>query len=526
MTVLWERLVGDTGRFAIRLAFLRDPDEGRGATPDASLSWGSFQLWVDGRNLCAHSEEGERIESVHWYLLPLMEWFARNWNAMLHEERLPARNEGGDAWTSLRRTRFPPAALAADVDREAAWEERWQGWWDRHALRAASEGGLFPDVVFRRFRDAVEISWGDARSAGAPAGFDFLECGGRAVRLSPADVALPLHEALLSAVDHLVSRAPDLRRPLDLRRDLLALRGSAQRERRLGWLAGLGTDANTVQQGFRRAKRWLSSVDGGESLLEGCFDPLVVEGNCQAALMFGSVAPDIRREDVVRLAEVMVRSTERGAIEGTSQLARLQQVVPLAASEGRPWEQGHLLAEDCIEGFGSAFLDPAGAVDILHILGELGVEVVEVRLSDETIRGVAIAGPGHRPCVTWNSGCERNADDKGRRFTLAHELCHVLFDADAGRRLALASGPWAPVDVEQRANAFAAMLLMPTDVVQTAIAELRAPLNTTEAIGEIAGRLDTGFHATLWHLANLGFIDEFTRQRIAAAAVTTRFPHQ
>ena len=50
------------------------------------------------------------------------------------------------------------------------------------------------------------------------------------------------------------------------------------------------------------------------------------------------------------------------------------------------------------------------------------------------------------------------------------------------------------------------------------------PLNTTEAIGEIAGRFDTGFHATLWHLANLGFIDEFTRQRIAAAAVTIRFP--
>ena len=54
-------LAGDTRRFAIRLAFGPDPDEGRGADRDMSLSWGSFQLWVEGRNLCAHMEQGERL---------------------------------------------------------------------------------------------------------------------------------------------------------------------------------------------------------------------------------------------------------------------------------------------------------------------------------------------------------------------------------------------------------------------------------------------------------------------------------
>ena len=107
-------------------------------------------------------------------------------------------------------------------------------------------------------------------------------------------------------------------------------------------------------------------------------------------------------------------------------------------------------------------------------------------------------------------------DEKGLRFTLAHELCHLLFDADAGQSLALASGPWAPVDVEQRANAFAAMLLMPTDVVHAAIADLTVPLDSTVAVGRLADQLNTGFYATLWHLENLGFIDDYTRQRIAA----------
>ena len=233
MPVQWERLVGDTSRFAIRLAFAPDPDEGRAAVPEVSHSWGSFQLWVDGRNLCAHSEEGERIESVHWYLLPLMEWLARNWNPLLHEERLPVKNGGGNAWASLRSTRFPPAAMAMDVDLEARWDERWHGWWSRHALRAASDGGLFPDVIFRRLRDVVEISWGDARGAGTPAGFDFLECGPRAVRLPPAEVAAPLHEALVSACDHLV-HAAESDRVRELLRVLRALGRVGQRQKRLG----------------------------------------------------------------------------------------------------------------------------------------------------------------------------------------------------------------------------------------------------------------------------------------------------
>ena len=204
MAVLWELQVGDTRHFAIRLAFGPDPHDGRGADRDVSSSWGSFQLWADGRNLCAHIEEGERLDSVHWNLLPLIEWFAHNWNALFHEERLPARSAGASAWESLRKTRFPPPAVEADGALVDKWYSDWQSWWHRHALRSASEGGLLPDVVFRRFRDSVEISWGNARSAGMSADFDFLEHAG-AVRLSPQEVAVPLHQVLNEAVGYMES---------------------------------------------------------------------------------------------------------------------------------------------------------------------------------------------------------------------------------------------------------------------------------------------------------------------------------
>ena len=348
-----------------------------------------------------------------------------------------------------------------------------------------------------------------------PAEFDFLECSQRTVHVPPAEVAAPLHEALAGACDHLIGRAAESDRVKDLQRTLAALPHVGQGQERLGWLAGLGKDENTIQQGFMRAEQWLSNVNGADSLLQARSHRLVVEGSCEAALMFGCVAPDIRREDVISLAEIMVQARQQGVVESDPALQRFQQAVPVDESDARPWAQGYDLAEDFLD-----IIEPSPSnttsVDIHGILGELGVEVVKVRLTDETIRAVAIAGPRCRPRVAWNSACERNADARGRRFTLAHELCHLLFDADAGRRLALASGPWAPVDVEQRANAFAAMLLLPTESVHSAIAELTEPLSSRQAVAWIADQFNTGFHATLWHLTNLGYIDEETRQRILA----------
>lgn len=514
MATLWEMLAGDTRRFAIRLAFRPDPDDGRGADPDLSLSWGGLQLWVEGRNLCAHMEEGERLEFVNWYLLPLIEWFANNWNPLLHEERLPVRNVAASAWESLQETCFPPRPVEADEALANEWHGRWQSWWYRHALHVASEGGLFPDVVFRRFRDAVEISWGDAPSTGTPAGYEFVETAGT-VRFSPQEVAGPLHQVLSEAVGHLAKANPGSERLAALGRTLRVRSRIGQRGERLAWLAGLGTDVDTVNKGLSRARRWLAAADATRLLDDGQFDPLVATGSCQAALMFGCVAPDVGREDVLELARIMV-ARRSGKFNPPPSLAT---AVPVIQADQRPWSQAYALAEDFIEQFGlKKCLAAAGFVDIERILALLGVDTVQTSLADENIRGVAVAGPRYRPCVALNETSYWNANVKGRRFTLAHELCHLLFDWEAGRGLAIASGPWAPVDVERRANAFAAMLLMPTAVVQEAIAHAVEPVETPDGIQEVANRLQTGFEATLRHVTNLGFIDDYDRHRIAAAA--------
>ena len=516
MTIRWERLEGDTSVFALRMAFASDPDDGRYIDLEVGLSWGSFQIWVEGRNLCAHLEEGERIDSVHWYLLPVLEWFTRHWNPLLHEERLPVRTEGDTGWTSLHATRFPPQAIEDDERRASEWESAWQDWWIRHALRTAREGGLFPDVVIRRFRDAVEVSWGPVRSEGAPYRFDSTESAGFA-RLPPRAVAEPLHAMLSSASEYLSSLAGESRRIEALRRNLQVLENPSgygeDHDHRLMWLAGLGTNDLTVRTGWQRAVSHFAGLAEAprRAMLEVSESPLVVTGSCQAALMFGSFAPDIREQDVLNLARTMV---DLYSPQGDSEAIRtVCHATPIEEPLYPAWSQGYELAEELHQHFDGAFVQDE-FVDIDGLIETLGVTVEELELSDHGVRGVSVAGPQHRPGIVINSRHVANADSAGRRFTLAHELCHLLFDREAGRRLAIASGPWAPRDIERRANAFAAMLLMPVSLVQRAVSRLTVPLATREGVTMVRDRLQVGRSSVLSHLKNLGFIDETDRQRI------------
>ena len=517
MSIQWERLCGDTSKLAVKVAFSPDPDEGQGIDADVAVSWGGFQIWVEGKNLCAHQEQGERIDYAHWYLLPLLEWLAKQWNPLLHEERLPSKNAAATAWASLRETRFPPPAIEMEEDRAQAWESEWQGWWTRHALRATQDGGLFPDVVFRRCRDTIEISWGNTPRQGMPPHFVFDGGASGWASLEPRQVAESLHEVLSGASEYLTSLAPDSDRIRKLSQQIRALR-TPRKEERLGWLAGLGVDGNTVQQGWARVKRYLSKhpQPRRSSMLAVSGDSrLVVEGACQAALMFGTVAPEIQKEDVLQLADVMIKLHEPAGDRCQAPINSMCRAVPVDDFDGSPWLQGYKLAEEVHEQL-SGRMSNETAVDIDRLVAELGVQVTELNLTDETIRGVAIAGPRYQPGIGCNQRNHFNAHLFGRRFTLAHELCHLLFDRSAGQRLALASGPWAPLAIERRANAFAAMLLMPTHLVQRAISRLNEPLETQAGVTAVASRLQSGYISTLNHLENLGFIDEDDERRIQA----------
>ena len=518
MTTRWESLEGSTDNFALKLAFSDDPDEGQGIDPETGASWESLQIWVQGRNLCAHREEGESIDSVHWYLLPLLEWFACNWDPLFHEERLPVKNAGSTAWESLWNTRFPPRAIEDDESKASEWEGAWQAWWFRHAILSAREGGLFPDIVFRRLRNRIELSWGPTAITGMPTHYLFTVSERGAAYLPPSSVAEPLHDALSQAGKYLLKLMPNSKRieHLNCRLQNLKVNGGSYeeaRERRLAWLAGLGTNEQGMRAGWHRAKECLSEVDDRlrRAWLETIETPLALTGSCHAALMFGSRAPDLTTPDVKELAWATVNLYDTQS--ESEKMHAICRSAPIEESTSHPRDQGYDLAEEVHERIENDFCE-GGFVDVEGIIKAHGIHIGNLTLSDTHVRGVAIAGPQHKPGVFVNEGYAANAAEVGRRFTLAHEFCHLLFDQGQGQALAVASGPWAPRAIEQRANAFAAMLLMPTFLLKQMLSGLTVPITMKGDVDDLAKYLLVGRLPLLRHLANLGFMDYVDQIRL------------
>ncbi|MGH3870515.1 MAG: ImmA/IrrE family metallo-endopeptidase [Pseudonocardiaceae bacterium] len=521
MTIKWERFVGSTDTFAVRIAFMPDPDAGFGADPEDAASWGAFQLWVDGHNLCAHVDQGEVLQSAHWYLLPLLEWLSENWNAFLHEEKLPNRNSDTIAVAALDATRTAP--VLAGESETVVWEGEWHDWWTRHALRAARAGGLLPNVIFRRLRDWIEISWSDEPVAGTQTDLRYSAVRGVCL-VEPDLVATTLHEIVKAAVDYLTKvgiggeRLPALRKQVD------DLAGAEQQDRRAHWIAGLreSTPLASRPRGAIPAdemqNRWREIVtalrengdDGAvEAALEVQESQFVIVDSSQVSCLFSSTSPDITPDDVRTLTAVLVDqySTDRVS----SELAgRTNQTIPDAAIPA--WEQGYDLAETAHDEFS---LDlSCGWVDIEALLKELGVAILSRRLEDSGIRACCMVGTHFLPTIIHNEASPYFVSLPAKRFSLAHELCHLMYDQSRGQKLAIASGPWAPKWIEQRANAFAAMFLMPADLVQKAIVDRPDPISDLAGISAVATRLRVSKLAVIDHLYNMTLMSEAVRDEL------------
>lgn len=147
-------------------------------------------------------------------------------------------------------------------------------------------------------------------------------------------------------------------------------------------------------------------------------------------------------------------------------------------------------------------IDTTQSIDVVDVLRMLAVPIGQVRLTDQQVRGVVIGYPRAAPHVLTNRTCEYNSKTNSRRFTLAHELCHVLYDQGQTRPLGILDGPWAELIIEQRANAFAAWFLMPVELVNAKAAAIIEERGEVDEV-RLAREMDTSRSATREHLSNL-----------------------
>jgi len=505
---------GDPKRFAFLLQFSQNLDPNY-ATPEEDISWGRFQLWVDGINLCQHVDHGEVRQSVDWYLLPLLEWLAQTWDSLLHEQRLPGGNCGDTAWESLRKTRAPQNLMRPDEWDSHAAQVQYE-WASRHCIRTARHGGLFPDVVLRRNLDEIEISWGQAPLAGAPKAVQFIATNG-AAHIAPNEVADVLYRVLEQATQALCDSLPSSSRLNELKDTITKLQCPSRVSARVSLLAGLGSATTTTEAAWSNLIAALTSTAGHTTkALKGWFtpesiNPLVVYGTAEAAVMFGAASPTLKESDVLTIATKLLAASQSttapiGALS-TSDHSVLD-------SSMEPWEEGYELAGDYHLKH-EIPRKPNGAVDIEAHLNILGVTIESIELADSKTAGLAVVPTKGRPTVFINKIHNKCRWPSGRRFVIAHEFCHILNDKAKGRNLALISGPWAPRNIEKRANAFAAALLMPPKEIASRW-RIAAHSESFPALLDLAKKYEVSPDALGHHLKNCGLIDEETEEDLLA----------
>jgi len=488
----------DTFEIAIRWS----EDTAPAARRPAGHGWsmGHLELTVAGVNLSCSRLDSDQQSYVGWYLGPVFDWLATNWVDLLHEESSPwSKRDPAPAAVACRRA-LDFWIGKKDEDGRNTYRQA-QQWYRRHGLRSAAAGGLFPDLFIRRVADDIELSWSGEPPLFAPRGLAF-ESGAGVSRLAVADVAVPLWEALqwlkstppgldasflgnwkvlcrtIDAIDHLEPRD---------------FEGAAVAPELLTRISG----------SFARI--------GKEELLDEHVYPgrPFVEAFSPAVAMFGGISPKLDDRDVDALRDVLV--SVEGGKEG-EQLAALVLARQYLSIGGVPHEDGYQFAEDFLSDIEVSFGDymPQGFVDVRVICDNLDIRIKETALDTDSIRGVALAGVGFQPIIVVNLTSVFNRSNDGQRFTIAHELCHILFDRTRARRVAHTSGPWAAVGIERRANAFAAYLLMPREVIQ----QWAHPLDEETSLRNLATRLQVNETALVEHLYNLDFIDEIQRENL------------
>ncbi|MBI5162750.1 MAG: ImmA/IrrE family metallo-endopeptidase [Magnetospirillum sp.] len=490
---------GDIHSFALDLRLVEDPD-GDNAAPHASVgSWGEWRLWVNGYNLCLHDltfddDQSRSKDAVTWYLAPLLRWVANNWAPLLHEERFPTPTRHHSA-------RDAYLAVLARRSLDSGAFVPWQAWASRHSIRCAAEGGVIPDFFLRRLEDTIEISWGDRVQPGGDAVSFRLETG----------VAHPPVEAVAEALDRALE---------------WAVLQPALQDR--PWFPDF-SQAVTSRSGEGSVDRWInwfidgSAVDDKLSKIYGCiksemrvksssiFDVMrrntYLASPSPAVAMFGSLSPNISSKAARRLLEVTASRMADSPIKATID----QFVEPRPVVDRSPWDEGYRLATYFLEDADA--LPKGNHLDLDALLAGLEVKVDEERLDGDGPRGVALAGEKIQPTILINTDHSANRYSPGRRFTIGHELCHLLHDRNRAKRVTHTSTPWAPQEIEQRANAFAAMLLMPAELIRRTMSEPGDRV-TIDAIIGAARQMEVSRTALIRHLANMGEITDATRDRL------------
>ena len=163
-----------------------------------------------------------------------------------------------------------------------------------------------------------------------------------------------------------------------------------------------------------------------------------------------------------RLASICREHTILEDLLGMPARGRVAGFAPAGPPAPPPFQHAEELANRTREAIG---LGQAPIRSMSGLFEELGIRLVWTDRLPETIHGMSLHDPAVGPSVIANLAGRRNAWWT-LRSTLAHELCHLLYDRQPAVPLGIASRREQRDDIEQRANAFGVYFLAPREGVR------------------------------------------------------------
>lgn len=201
--------------------------------------------------------------------------------------------------------------------------------------------------------------------------------------------------------------------------------------------------------------------------------PIVVEDVGVTALASHDEFRDVADSVRVRVVAVATAARDLRRLEQLAGLPRpalepLLPQLPRPNSHELPHRQGAVLAQTVRRNLGLGE-GPLASVRDLCTERFPRIALLYAHLSAEGPAGLTFADAVRGPVIVLNLD-GKNANPAFRRFSLAHELCHLLVDWERTEPLAILSGflTELALDRERRANAFAVRLLCPESVVRAA----------------------------------------------------------
>jgi Zn-dependent peptidase ImmA (M78 family) len=349
-------------------------------------------------------------------------WFARNWDVIAYgkDSRPP----------QLRRRKVSACQAYGDARNSATAEQlaELQSWWDKHALRAADPE--LPNVFLERQADDIVISWDETpsltRSFMIPDGME----------ITSALFAVPILRRLVG------SRITNVEVEPEFRERVIAV------DPEVGFRALRSTFPGFTSQWL--TDHHFTAGDARDMALTGTSRHPVV-GLLRSAQGSMISLPDI---------ETILAMLQPNSGNRFQELRALAKGLDAKIDLFEPWRSGYHLARLVRAELGQK---ETGYFDIEVAVQKMGVDVRDLSLTDPAILAACVGSLQYAPVIAINALSPDAAGKSGRRITLAHELCHLLFDRSRMRSFARFEGGAAQSDrmIEMRANAFAVELLAP-----------------------------------------------------------------